>query len=354
MKIVITGASGNVGTALLHQLAGQNHRIVGIARRRPQMSPPYDVVERWRCLDLGEPKVTSSLADTFAAADVVVHLAWGFQPSRDREYLRRTGVDGTAHVVDAIIEAGVPHLVHMSSGAVYSPVADDRSVTEDSPRGGIEQSAYSVDKVAVESYLDARQRSTTLAIARLRPGLIGQRSFGSALLRYGTPPGLPPFVLRALPVLPIDRSLAMPVVHADDVADAIVRVIERRATGAFNLAAEPAIGPKEIGRAFNAAAVHFPWRPLAGLVEATFRTHLQSVPRGWVDLAFKTPMLDCTRARTELGWKPEKDAQAVMDELIAGVLNGVGGDSPVLRPRRVREELRTLVREGSVSRRRLS
>lgn len=81
MRIVITGASGNVETALLRALPAE-HDVVGVVRRLP---PPHGAYRRvdWRALDLTDSDAISTLHAVFEGADVVVHLAWGFQPTRD-------------------------------------------------------------------------------------------------------------------------------------------------------------------------------------------------------------------------------------------------------------------------------
>jgi nucleoside-diphosphate-sugar epimerase len=129
----------------------------------------------------------------------------------------------------------------MSSLGVYSPGVDGEPVDETWPTNGISTLAYSRHKVAAERLLDEHEQSMdgAPAIARLRAALVLQRYAGSALARYGFPGYLPTGLVRHLPVLPVDRSLVFQAVHTDDLADAIVRVLERRATGAFNLAADP-------------------------------------------------------------------------------------------------------------------
>ncbi|HEX8767667.1 MAG TPA: NAD-dependent epimerase/dehydratase family protein, partial [Jatrophihabitans sp.] len=81
MRIAITGASGNVGTALLRRLgAGQGgHELVGLARRIPT-GEPYRGVS-WHSVDLAEADAATRLSTAFDGVDTVVHLAWGFQPS---------------------------------------------------------------------------------------------------------------------------------------------------------------------------------------------------------------------------------------------------------------------------------
>ena len=123
VRIVITGASGNVGTALLRRLTGAGHDLVGVCRRPPGPVAPYDVAT-WHPLDLAVDGAERELTDVFRGADAVVHLAWGFQPSHDVAYLERVDVHGTRAVVGAAQRAGVAHLVHMSSLGAYSPGPD--------------------------------------------------------------------------------------------------------------------------------------------------------------------------------------------------------------------------------------
>src|SRR3954470_2532873 len=89
VRIVITGASGNVGTALLRRLgASREHELVGGSRRRPPAAPPYDAAE-WVPADLAGAGVGTALERTFAGADAVVHLAWAIQPQRRPDVLHR-------------------------------------------------------------------------------------------------------------------------------------------------------------------------------------------------------------------------------------------------------------------------
>ncbi|HKG49850.1 MAG TPA: NAD-dependent epimerase/dehydratase family protein [Actinomycetales bacterium] len=356
MRIVITGASGNVGTALLRQLSpSPDHQLVGVARRPPGATPPYDRVE-WVAADLAEPDVRSPLESAMRGADAVVHLAWGFQPSHDMDYLGRLGVGGTAAVITAADAAGVQHLVHMSSVGAYAKRADLRPVDESWPATGVPTSPYSRHKAAAESLLDAYQAEHPdggMTVTRLRPGLIGQRMAGSELLRYGVPAYVPGSLLRLLPVFPVDRSLVVPMVHADDVAAAIVRVLELRAAGAFNLAAEPPVTRDDLATAFGARPVHLPAPVLRLLASAAWHARLQPVDPGWVDLGFSVPLLDSGRARAELGWTPTKDSHTIVAEVVAGMTEADAGESPPLRRRTVLGELARSVRQGPPSHRRL-
>ena len=352
MRIAITGASGNVGSAVVRRLAAAGeHDLVGVVRRPPAGPSAGPEGVEWASVDLSRDG--QGLAEALRGADAVVHLAWGFQPSHREDYLEELGVGGTRRVVEAATAAGVGHLVHMSSVGAYSPKRDDEPVDESWPTDGVRTSMYSRHKSAAERLLDRAEADRSgLAVTRLRPGIVGQRSAGSALLRYGLPAVVPRSVLAHVPVLPLDRRLAIPMVHADDVADAVARALEGRVPGAFNLAATPAVTADLIAVALGARLVHVPSGVIRAAVSSSWHARLQPLDPGWIDMAFALPLLDCSRAGSELGWTPSRDAVAVLDETIEGVQDGASGPSAVLRPRTVATSLVRAVREGPVSSRR--
>lgn len=350
MRIAVTGATGNIGTAVRRRLAAEGHELVGLARRLPRATT--DEATEWVPVDLTEEAAVPVLVDAFRGAEAVVHLAWAFQPSHDLAYLEALGVGGTRRVIDAVTEAGVPHLVHMSSIGAYSPAADDTPVDEGWPTGGVRTSRYSVHKAAAERLLDDfEHESPDTVVTRLRPGIVGQRSAGSALLRYGLPALAPSALLRALPVLPLDRRLRIPMVHADDVADAVARVVERRAAGAFNLAADPPLTTQRIAEVLGARPVHVPSTVLRPLASAAWHARLQPVDTGWLDMAFALPLLDCSRAAEQLGWTPSRDGVAVLREVVEGMRDRASGATPVLRRRSVSGALRDFLARGPVGQR---
>jgi nucleoside-diphosphate-sugar epimerase len=305
-------------------------------------------------VDLTEAGAEDVLRDAFTGADAVVHLAWGFQPSHDIRYLEELGVGGTRRVLEAVAAADVPHLVHMSSVGAYSPKRDDARVDETWPTDGVPSSWYSRSKASAERLLDAHEQAHPhRVVTRLRPGIVGQRNAGSALLRYGVPALVPAAVLRHVPVLPLDRRLAIPVVHADDVADAIVRVLDGRVAGPFNLAAEPAVTTGTLAGVLGARAVHVPAPVVRAAMTLTWHAHLQQVDPGWLDMGFALPLLDTRRAERELGWRPRTDAVAVLTETIEGMRDRASDRSPVLRRRTVPGQVRRLLSSGPVSRRKL-
>jgi UDP-glucose 4-epimerase len=350
MRVVVTGASGNLGTAVTEGLVAGGHDVVGICRRPPEGRG--DGVE-WVALDLTSEERVPALRQAFAGADAVVHLAWGFQPMRRPAYLQRLDVGGTAAVLEAASSAGVGHLVHTSSVGAYSPADGDDPVDESWPTGGTPGVPYSEHKAAAERLLDAHEAvpDHVPAIARVRPSLTARMAVGASLARYALPSLVPATVLKAVPVLPLDRRFRVQLTHSHDIADAIVAVVLRRATGAFNLASTPVLGHEDLARALGARAVHVPW-PLLRMAAATaWELRLQPVDPGWLDMGWAVPVMDAGRARRELDWSPQHDARSALAEALEGFTREAATDTPALRPRSWAEQAAHLVTRGPVSRR---
>jgi UDP-glucose 4-epimerase len=331
MKVVVLGASGNAGTALLRALEAepQVEEVVAAARRPPDRWDSAKTV--WRSLDI----VADPLEPVLAGADVAVHLAWLIQPSRDRAQTRAVNVDGSRRVTDAVAAARVPALVYASSVGAYSPGPKDRQVDETWPTGGVPSSFYSRDKAEVERLLDAFEREQPgVRVVRLRPGLIFQRGAASEIRRLFAGPFLPSRLVdpRWIPIVPLHPRLRFQAVHADDVADAYRRAIVGDARGAFNVAAEPILDGEALGRLLNARPVPVPAPVLRGAAAAAFRLRLTPTPAGWVDMALAVPLMDTTRARELLGWQPTRDAGDTLLELLDGMRTEAGAPTPTLAP----------------------
>jgi len=340
MRVVVTGASGNVGTSVLEALADEPEveSIVGLARRVPEMSFPK--VE-WVGADVTE----SELTPIFSGADAVVHLAWAIQPSRNEALTERINVGGTRQVLDAVARAGVETLVYASSVGAYSPGPKRRQVDESWPVEGIPTSFYSRHKAATETLLDAfERREPAVRVVRLRPGLIFKSEAASEIRRLFAGPFLPGFLLqkRLIPVLPRVPRLRFQAVHSRDVGDAYRRALVRDVHGAFNIAAEPEIGIDELCELFGARSVPLPAVALRAAAGLSWKLRLQPSSPGWIDLALGVPSMDTSRAREQLGWEPTKSSLEALADLLAGMRHAEGAPTPPLEataggPLRVRE-----------------
>ncbi|WP_034620378.1 NAD-dependent epimerase/dehydratase family protein [Cellulomonas sp. URHE0023] len=338
MRVVVVGASGNVGTAVLRRFAADETvtSVVGVARRVPSAvpPPPYDVA-RWVQCDVSGPYATEQLASAFAGADSVVHLAWAIQPSRNRGYLHDVNVTGSRNVVDACRRAGVRHLVVASSVGAYSPAPDDVPRSEAWATDGVRSSSYSVDKAEVERLLDD---VPDLAVARLRTALVFQGSAGQEIARYFLGPWAPKRALRGhLGALPWPAGLRLQAVHASDVAAAYREAVVRRAQGAFNIAGPGVLRGQDVADVVARGRFHeVPPTAVRPLLTAGWHARVVPVGPGWLDMALAAPLLDTARATRELDFRPQWSARDALRDLVGGIAAGAGTASPPLRPRRGR------------------
>jgi UDP-glucose 4-epimerase len=343
VRVVVTGATGNVGTSVVPALARDSavDEIVGLARREPAVRLPKT---SWVEADI----TRSDLVETFRGADCVIHLAWLIQPSRDEDTLAAVNVEGSTRVFEAVVSAEVPALVYASSVGAYSPGPKDRRVDESWPTEGVPSSFYARHKAEVERRLDRVEReSPRLRVVRLRPGLIFKREAASGIRRLFAGPLLPSALVRPglIPVVPALERLVFQAVHTECVAEAYRLAATREdARGAYNIAAEPVLDPPTLGRILGARPVPVHPRLLRAVTHATWLMRAQPTPPGWLDLALGVPVMDTARARRELGWTPRRGADEALAELLAGLRDRAGFETPPLSrgtagPLRVREFL---------------
>jgi len=328
MRVVVTGASGNVGTSTLRALAAapEVESILALARRLPELEVPK--VE-WARADV----VRDDLASRFRGADAVIHLAWIIQPSRAPKVTTRANVDGSERVFRAVADAGVRALVYASSVGAYSKAPKDRAVDESWPTDGIEGSYYSRQKATTERLLDGFEAEhPAIRVVRLRPGLIFKDEAATEIRRFFLGPFAPNalFRKRLVAVIPDVPGLRFQAVHSDDVGDAYRRATVGEASGPFNLAAEPVLDAATLARALGARTLPVPPGALRSAAALSWRLRLQPTSPGWIEMALGVPIMDTRRAREELGWHPRKSATEAIEELLEGICRGSDYPTPPL------------------------
>ncbi|MDP9427027.1 MAG: NAD-dependent epimerase/dehydratase family protein [Actinomycetota bacterium] len=343
MRVVVIGATGNVGTSVLRALSNEDRveSIVGVARRRPRLR--MEKVE-WATADISK----DDLVPVVRGADAVILLAWLIQPSRDLNKLWMVNVEGSMRAARAVAEAGVPALLYASSVGAYSPGPKDRAVDEGWPTGGTPTSYYAREKAEVERRLDRFGGDhPEVRVVRMRQALTFKSEAAEGQRRLFAGPFFPKFLARPkfINLVPSIRGLRAQVVHSFDVGEAYrLALLNEEARGAYNLATEPAMDPDELVRIFGALPVPVPVQLARAAARVSWQLRLQPVPEGWLDLALSVPVMDTTRARQQLGWVPRYDAgETLLDEL-RGMREGVGLDTPPLSPKtsgpfRIREIL---------------
>ncbi|HEX3594405.1 MAG TPA: NAD-dependent epimerase/dehydratase family protein [Polyangiaceae bacterium] len=309
MHVVITGATGSVGSALVEAL-GREPRvrsITALGRRVPER-------ESGKTFYVSADVAEEQLAPVFEGADVVVHLAWRFQPEKRPDELWSTNVLGSRRVFDAARQAGVGRLVNMSSFAAYAPREDFAPVEESRARTGIAASLYSRHKVDVERRLDEfERRYDGIDIVRLRPcATLGQSEASGFVKRFADSFPGSSFDDAAREIARHIASTPLQVVHVRDVAEALRLAVLGNARGAFNVVPRVARANEDRG-ASNVVAT---------AASLAVKLRLSRVDQSLLDLAARAPLLDGGRAERVLGFGASYTTEQVIVETLSGPRHG--------------------------------
>ncbi|WP_351224901.1 NAD-dependent epimerase/dehydratase family protein [Streptomyces sp. NPDC002133] len=332
LRVVVVGATGNVGTSVVQTLSGHPGigAILGIARRIPEWQPDRTT---WAAADIDPGR--ADLVHHFTGADAVVHLAWKFQPTHDPVTTWRTNVLGGIRVFESAAEAGVPVLIHASSVAAYSPGPKESPVDESWPTHGWPQAAYCREKAYVERYLDAfEQTHPAVRVVRMRPAFLFKRESASQQRRIFAGPLLPLHLIRpgTLPAVPDLPGLKFQALHTDDAAAAYCEAVVRPVRGAFNLAADPPLDAARLAGILEARQLRIPVSPVRAALSAAWRLRLVSASPGLFDALLRLPLMDSSRARAELDWEPRYTAVEAIQEFLEGLRARAGMDTAPLAP----------------------
>lgn len=333
IRVVVIGATGNIGTSVVEALSGDSRveSIVGVARRQPEWSPPKLRIHQLDLATVSDDELDAVLS----GADAVVQLAWLFQPTHDPATTWRTNVLGTLKVFDSVIRCGVPALVYSSSVGAYSPGPKDRLVDENWPTHGWPGAAYTREKAYLERALDtftlAHQQTR---MVRIRPAFVFKRESATQQRRLFAGPFTPNKLIRPglIPVVPDIPGLRMQAVHSADIGEAFRLAVLNPVRGAFNVAADPVVDPELLAELLEARTVPVSARLARTAVSAGWRLHALPASPHLFDAVLRIPLMDSTRAQTDLGWTPQYTAADALTEFFTGLRERSGMPTPPLTP----------------------
>jgi UDP-glucose 4-epimerase len=325
LTVAVTGPTGEIGQAAVAALERSREvgRILGMARR------PFDPAQRgWKKVSYrrGDVLDRRAVAALVRDADVVVHLAFIImgRPSESRAI----NLDGSRNVFRAAVSAGAERLVYASSVAAYGFHGENpQPLTEEVSARGTASHYYSAQKAEVEVLLRETLAGSATAAYVLRPCIVGGRE--APLLIDSLPytqisERLPRAVLSLLegvpilkPVLP-DPGVPFQLVHHDDVATAMrAAVLGRGTPGVYNLAGPGQLTVKELAEELGWYSIPVPELAVDAVAETIGRLGFLPAQVQWIS-AFREPVImDTTKARRELRWRPTYDALETLRETIA-------------------------------------
>jgi UDP-glucose 4-epimerase len=229
-------------------------------------------------------------------------------------------------------------IIYASSVGAYSAGPKDHPIDESWPTDGVPSCTYSREKAYVERILDTFEtRHPKTRVVRLRPGFVFKRAAASGIRRLFAGPFLPTPLLhpRFIPLVPRLPELLFQAVHSHDVGHAFrLATLNQDVSGAFNLAADPALGSPELADLCDARTVPVPAWMLRQLAALAWHARLVPTEPGMVDLLLALPLMDTSRARDDLGWQPQHSATDALLELLAGMRHNTGSGTPPLTPSR--------------------
>ncbi|GGG16304.1 NAD-dependent epimerase [Rhodococcoides trifolii] len=324
LTVLVTGATGNLGTSVVDALTRNPGvaKIIGLSRRAPTWQPARTTFVE---ADIAEDDLVSA----FAGVDVVIHLAWQFQPTYEPSRTWDVNVLGALRVFDAAAKAQVPSLVYASSVGAYAPGPKDIPVQEDWPTHGWPGAAYTREKSYLERALDSFElENPDMRVVRLRPGFVFKHEASTEQRRLFAGPFVPPQIVRPafVPFVPSMPGLVFQAVHSADVGEAFSKAATTKAQGAFNIAAEPPVTAQVLADVLDARVVPIPVFPVRALLALLWKLRIVPTSPDLLDAVLRIPVMDTTRARSELGWEPRYSSAEALSEFVRGI-NEIG-DAP--------------------------
>ncbi len=317
-RVLVTGASGFLGGYVVPELQRHGYEVFAAGRNEQALVRVADDGHRV----LGD---LASLRTRDLPVDAVIHCAALSTPWGHWRHFREANVDGTGHVVEFARRNRVRRVVHVSSPSVYAAPRDRIDIRESEVDRSNRLNGYIRSKIAAEDLLfEALDSGTISELVIVRPrGLIGvgDPSLVPRLLDVHARIGVPVFdggknLIDVTAVENVAPSLRLALTRGD-AAGGVYNITNddpRRFRELLTILLErmgetPRFRPMNRRAAWALAcslervSSLLPWRPEPPLTRYTLSTIAYS------------QTLDITRAKTELGYRPEVS----LDDALAGV-----------------------------------
>ena len=324
LTVAVTGPTGDIGRSLLQAL----ERSPAVGQVSAMARRPFDPAAaglrktQYRRADVLDADTVREVID---GADVVVHLAFAIMGSGDET--SRVNLEGSRNVFRAAIDAGASRLVYASSVAAYGFAADNPPLlTEDLEPRGTQRHYYSAQKAELELALRDMLTGSDTAAYVFRPCIVAgpdALTLVQSIPYVQLSDKMPSAVLRALELMPAlkpvipNPGVPFQLVHHDDVASALrAAVLGRGVPGVYNLAASGTITMSDLAAALGWYSVPVPDLAVGAAAELVARLPFVPAEAQWIETVRHPVLMDTTRARKVLGWRPRHDAAETLAAMV--------------------------------------
>lgn len=291
-SIAITGISGYIGSLLFKKLAAVQPPplVVGVDARPAPFEAPF--------LRFHRQDISAPLEGIFVENGVesAVHLAFVLRPARDRAAARQVDIGGSRNFLNACHQAGVRHILYLSSHTVYGARADNpRPLDEDSPLRPLPDFQYSFDKAETERLLGQYALShpdVTLTVLRSCP-VVGPGAATSVAALMFKPPVM-------IAVKGCDPPLQF--VHEEDLIEIMVGFLSGRRGGIYNVAGDGEVLYSEAARLAGKKMFSLSETVLKAAIGLSWSLRLQSdSPPSGLEFIKYPPVISTARLKAETG-----------------------------------------------------
>ncbi|MFZ5596437.1 MAG: NAD-dependent epimerase/dehydratase family protein [Bacillota bacterium] len=295
----ITGAGGYIGQRLIKYLNSYDDcdSILAIDVKPPTINSEKTVyIER----DVRD----SGLAGLLGGYGVtcMIHLAFVVNPMHDEKKMYDINVNGTRNILKVCEELKIGHVIFASSATAYGAYRDNPEFfKEDAPIRTYPPSFnYAHHKGINEGYFkEFMEKHPEVIFNIIRPSIVYGANVDNYLSRF--------FKLLPVGLLLDGNDPLFQFVHEDDVARLLIRLVEKKVPGAFNVAPDGVIRYSEVLGMLGKRSISFPrWlaMPVAGLL---WKLRYLEMPRGALDYTAFPWSVDNSRSKELLDFEYQYD-----------------------------------------------